>query len=226
MKKLCFIEMEGVLSSIGSYIADEKLVNSFLTDLTKFCKSNKIELYLVSGHHEPIAQNKFCENKFSEFFDEEHFLCVSEEYISKKDKGDKELHRTNLEKDKHFLDNYFKQVAILDILKEKDLHPKDALLLGDDVWTDGYYTNRFSKVDFAIFEGNVVDRGKPIERINGLAHFSLEFPSVKQLLENFPLTNGASLDRYVFEVMKKVLVGDNVKDIARAVISKRAKENN
>lgn len=226
MKRLCFIEMEGVLSSQAHYIADEKKVNSFLTDLNKFCKSNKIELYLVSGHHEPVAESKFKENKFDKFFDKKHFLFVSEDYISKKADADKELHKTNLEKDKHFLDNYHKQVAILDLLKEKDLHPKDALLLSDDVWVDGYYTNRFSKIDFAIFEGNVVDRGKPVERINGLAYFSLDFSTVKTLLEEFPSTSDVALQRYVFEVMKKVLVGDNIKDIAKAVINKKVKQNN
>ncbi len=226
MKRLCFIEMEGVLSSIAHYKADEKKASVFLKELTKFCKSNKIELYLVSGYHEPVALEKFSENKFNEFFDKKHFLYVSEDYISKKADADKELHKKNLEKDKNFLDNYHKQVVILDLLKEKDLHPKDVLLLSDDIWVDGYYTNRFSKIDFAIFEGNVVDRGKVVERINGLAYFSLDFSSVKILLESFPTTNMAALDKYVFEIMKAALVGDNIKDIAKAVISKRVNQNN
>jgi len=226
MKRLCFIEMEGVLSSISHYKADEKKVTVFLKELTKFCKTNKIELYLVSGYHEPVAESKFYENKFNDFFDKKHFLHVSEDYISKKADADKELHKKNLEKDKNFLDNYHKQVVILDLLKEKDIRPKDALLLSDDIWVDGYYTNRFSKIDFAIFEGNVVDRGKTVDRINGLAYFSLDFSSVKLLLENFPTTNTAALDKYVFEIMKAALVGDNIKDIARAVISKRVNQNN
>jgi hypothetical protein len=218
--------MEGVLSSQGSYKADEKVVLKFLKELTKFCKSSKIELFLVSAHHESVAEGKFCENKFNEFFDKKHFLCVSDDYISKKADADKELHMKNLEKDKNFLDNYHKQVVILELLKERDLHPKDALLLSDDIWVDGYYTNRFSKIDFAIFEGNVVDRGKSIERINGLAYFSLDFSSVKILLDNFPPTSTVALDKYVFDIMKAALVGDNIKDIAKAVISKRVNQNN
>jgi hypothetical protein len=226
MKKLCFIEMEGVLSSKDKYISDSKKVSSFLTELTKFCKSNKVELYLVSAYHEPVAKNKFLENKFDKFFDEGHFLCVSEEYISSKPEADKKLHKDNLEKDKGYLDNYHKQVVIMNLLKEKDLHPKDALLLSDDVWVDGYYTNRFSKIDFAIFEENVVDRGNLIERISGLAYFNLDFATVKLLIENFPPTSDVALEKYVFDVMKKVLVGDKVKDIARAAISKRLNQNN
>jgi len=215
MKKLCFIEMEGVLSPYLAYEPNGRRVRSFLEDLVNYCREHKIELFLISGHHENVAKKKMCDNSFHDFFDENHFLCVNDSYISKKGESDQKLHKDNLAKDPGFNDSYFKQVIIQDILKQKNLLPKDALLLSDDIWVDGYYTTRFSKIDFAIFEGNVLDRGKPVERINGLAYFSLDIDSVKQLLEKFPLTNNSSLDRHVFESMKKVLVGDNFADAVK-----------
>jgi hypothetical protein len=226
MKNVCFIEMEGVLSSLGEYVANKEKVNSFLKELVSFSKKNKIELFLVSGHHEKIAKPILHKNEFTNFFDEKHFLCVDESYINKKESTDKELHENNLKKDPNFLDNYFKQVVIQQILKEKDLNERDALLLGDDIWTDGYYTTRFSKIDFAIFEDNVNDRGKRVDRINGLTYFNLDFSSVKQLLESFPKVDYSALDKYVFEVMKKVLVGDSVQESIKKAALKRLNQNN
>jgi hypothetical protein len=215
MKRLCFIEMEGVLSHFGSYVPDKKKVELFLKKLSVFCKKNKVELFLVSGHHESVASKKMLEHKFHAFFDEEHFLFVDENYISKKDEVDRKLHQDALEKDPHFVDTYFKQVMIQKILAEKKFSPKDALLLSDDLWVDGYYNIRFSKIDFAIFEGNILERGKPAKKIDGLAYFTLDFSSVKKLLENFPVVDNSFLDRFVFEEMKKVLVGESVQNAIR-----------
>jgi len=226
MKKLCFIEMEGILAPLGNYSPDKEKVTLFLNELTSFSKKNKIELFLVSGHHEPIAKQILHKHEFSKFFDENHFLCVDELYISKKEVADRDLHKENLKKDKFFLDNYFKQVAIQQLLKEKDLNERDALLLSDDIWVDGYYTTRFSKIDFAIFEENITDRGNKVDRINGLAYFSFDFSSVKKLLSDFPKVDLSGLDKYVFEIMKKVLVGDSVQESIRNAALKRINKNN
>lgn len=221
MKKLVFIELEGVLSDFGQYVPNSAKVGSFLKELSSFCKTNKIELYLISGYHESIAKKNLSKHKFEEFFDENHFLCVDDIYIASKAEGDKKLHEENMKKNPEFNDTFFKQIIIQQILKKMDLNEKDALLLSDDVWVDGYYTSRFSKIDFAIFESNVLDRGKPIDRLNGLAYFSLEFSSVKQLLENFPVVNLASLEKYVFETMRDALVGSGVKDSIKSAMQKK-----
>jgi hypothetical protein len=222
MKKLLFLELEGVLTGYKEYVPNDAKVKEFVESLHSFCKENKIEVFLVSGHHETIAKQKMFEKKFHEFFDEKHFVFVDEIYIESKTEDDKKLHRDNLAKDLEFNDSFFKQILIQRILKEKDLNEKDVLLLCNDVWVDGYYTSRFSKVDFALFEDNLTDRGKKIDRINGLAYFNFDFDSVKQLLIDFPNTNLGSLDKYVFDVMNKVLVGDNIKSsIKQSILKKR-----
>ncbi len=208
MKKICFIEMEGVLTPIGDYVPDEKKVKSFLTKICSFAKKNKIELFMISGHIESVAKNKHACLKVSKCLGADRFLCVDENYIKEKAEMDEKLHRDALSKNPEFVDTYFKQVMIQKILAEKKIQPKDALLLSDDVWVDGYYTMRFSKIDFAIFEDNVVDRGKKISKMQGLAYFNLDFASVKKLIEAFPSVDTSALDVYVFEEMKKVLVGD------------------
>jgi len=221
MKKLCFIELEGVLTNYKEYVANDAKVKEFVESLYNFCKENKIEVFLVSGHHETIAKQKMLEKKFHEFFDEKHFVFVNNIYIENKSEEDKKLHKEGLAKNPDFNDSFFKQVLIQRVLKEMDLNERDALLLCNDVWVDGYYTSRFSKIDFALFEENLTDRGNKIEWLSGLAYFNFDFDSVKQLLMNFPSINLVSLDKYVFEVMNKVLVGDNVKNSIRQTIFKK-----
>ncbi|MEK6958419.1 MAG: hypothetical protein AABW59_00055 [archaeon] len=212
MKKLCFVEMEGVLLSSGAYAADGGKAKDFIGALYNFCKSNKIELYLISGFHEPVAHKKFESSYLSKIFDKSHFICVDEKYICSKAEQDQKIHREKLLVDPEFCDSYHKQVMIKEMLAKNNLSPGEALLLADDFWVDGYYSVRFSKIDFAIFEENMLDRGKPFsERIQGMAYFTLDFDSAKLLLENFPKVDLKYLDKFVFETMKNLLVGDSLK---------------
>lgn len=222
MKKVCFLEFEGVVGAYKNYVPYKSKVNSFLDKLTGFCNEKGVELFLVSGHHESIAKKKLIEGEFHNFFDKNHFIFVDEDYINKKQEDDKKLHLDNLKKDPEFNDSFFKQVFIQKILKEKNLGVSDALLLCNDVWVDGYYTTRFSKIDFALFKDNLTDRGNRVDLINGLVYFELDFNSVNNLLIKFPKTDFSSLDKYVFKVMKKVLVDDKVKDsIKNSILKKR-----
>ena len=209
MKKVCFVEMEGVLLSDRDYAANERRAKSFVVGLSRFCRGHKIELYLVTGFHEPVADSKLNSSYLKDFFDGGHFLHVDESYIAGKGEQDEKIHRESLEKNPEFNDSYFKQVGMQKVLSERHLLPKDALLLSEDLWVDGYYTMRFSKVDFAMFEENLLDRGKRADRISGLAYFNLDFSSVKGLLESFPPVSYAGLDKFVFDSMKKALLGDN-----------------
>ncbi|MDD3086119.1 MAG: hypothetical protein WC290_02660 [archaeon] len=221
MKKVCFLEFEGVIASFKNYSPVGERINSFLKELTGFCKENNIELFLVCGYYEGVAKKKFLDNGFNSFFDETHFVFVDDYYINNKKEEDKNLHLDNLKKDSEFNDSFFKQVLIQRILREKNLVESDALLLCNDIWVDGYYTTRFSKIDFALFKNNLTDRGNKVELINGLVYFDLDFSSVRGLLIDFPKLDFSSLDKYVFEVMKSVLVEDSVKDSIRENILKK-----
>lgn len=223
MKKICFVEMEGLITPFGHYQPNGRRVKSFLEDLLEFSKEKGVEVFLVSGHAKEAAIEKLASVNFEGFFDEKHFLFVDEKYISKKAEMDKKVYEASLAKDPEFVDTYFKQVIISEIMKKKRLSEKDILLLSNDIWVDGYYTTRFSKVDFAIFEENIMDRGKPAERMSGLAYFNLDFASVKPLIEKFPHTDHVALDKYVFESMKKALIGDNFTDLIKKGLEKKQK---
>jgi hypothetical protein len=41
-----------------------------------------------------------------------------------------------------------------------------------------------------------------------LAYFNFDFETVKILLKNFPVIDFSSLDKFVFEIMKKVILKD------------------
>ncbi|MCX6803162.1 MAG: hypothetical protein NTY48_01175 [Candidatus Diapherotrites archaeon] len=215
MKKACFVEFEGVLAPSGAYSPSREKANKFLADLAKFCSKESIELFLVSGRHFIVAKPLIVEMGFEKFFDDSHFLCVDDNYISSKHEMDKLRHKESISKDPFFADTYFKQVAIINILDKNNFNPKGALLLSDDIWVDGYYSMRFSKIDFAILEDNILDRGKPACKIEGLAYFSLDFSVVRPLLTNFPDIDYSGLDKYVFESMKHALVGDSFSDAVK-----------
>ena len=58
MKRVCFIEFEGVLDSGKDYSVDEENATKFAEKLSAYCKKNKIELFLISGLHEKVALDK------------------------------------------------------------------------------------------------------------------------------------------------------------------------
>ena len=215
--------MEGILLSHGNYFADKKRVSEFIKKLFTFCKTKKIELYLLSGYHEKIAKKEFEKSGLSKYFDKKHFLFVDDAYISQKADPDEKIHRDSLDKDPEFVDSYFKQVVINKFKDEKSFEQKDVLLLCNDIWVDGYYTTRFSKVDFALFEENILERGVSAERISGLAYFSLDFNSVKILLTSFPEVNFKNLDKFVFETMKKVIMGSvDLSGVVKKIVNKQS----
>ncbi len=225
MKKICFIEAEGVLLPFKDFFPNERRARLFFEQLADFCEKKKILLYVLSGFHESVAHKKFDESFLKGKFDKKNFVCATEKYVLNKTVADQKIYREKISSDPEFNDSFFKQVFIESVLKEKKVSQKDALLFGDDVWVDGYYTMRFSKIDFALFEEHLVDRGNKVDRLNGLAYFSLDFNSAKILIEKFPQINTASLDKFVFETMKKVLIGDSLNESMTKAIKKRMEDN-
>jgi len=223
MKRVCFIEMEGILKSHNTYSADEKRVKELIKKLYNFCKEKNIELYLLSGYHEKIAKKEFKESELGKYFDKKHFLFVTEKYISDKADVDEKIHRDSLDKDPGFVDSYFKQVAINEVKTKTAFEQDEILLLCNDLWVDAYYTTRFSKVDFALFEENLQERGNVADRISGLAYFSLDFDSVKTLLTEFPNVNLKELDKFVFNTMKKVIMGSvDLSGVVNKIVNKKS----
>lgn len=225
MKKVCFIEFEGILNSFEGYKVNSAKAKKFISDLHKYCEENRIELILVSGYHKSIALKKFKTSFVHAYFKEHQFFYVDEKYLVNKGEEDEKLHKKNLEKDKEFNDSYFKQVLIQQFMHDNKIGVTEALLLCNDIWVDAYYTTRFSKVDFAIFEENVRERGNKIDRINGLAYFNLDVESVKILLKNFPQVDTTALDKYVFKKMQETLLKDvDFSQVAKKAAEKKIKE--
>jgi hypothetical protein len=207
MKRLCFLKFEGLLEDNANYFVDKKKASVFVRNLCDFCSKNNVEVFIVSGFHENVALEKFEESFLKDFFDKEHFVFVEDSHIFSKHETDKKLHEQNLEKDSFFVDSFFKQTFISRMLVEKNCSGNEALLFCNDVWVDGYYTMKFSKIDFVLFENNLLDRNNAVEKINGLKYFSFD-SNPKDFFENPLNLNYSFLDKYVFEKMKEVLLKD------------------
>jgi hypothetical protein len=208
MKKVVFVKMEGVLISENNYCPDKDRVEKFVIDLFEYCKKNSIRLLLISGYHESVAKKKFSESFLKKYFSEEQFIYVHDDYVNKKEDTDRKLHLENLKKDSEFNDSYFKQVEIKNFLESNNLDKKDILLLANDLWVDGFYTIKFSGVDFAICKENIVERGNIASCINGLAYFNFDFDSLKILIEDFPIVDTTALQDFIFKKMSEVLMKD------------------
>lgn len=209
------------MSRLGAYSPDSVAVGSFLEKLKNYCAEHAVELFLVSGYSEVVADRVAVENSMEKYFDKDHFLRVNDAYVSSKSEMDRQMYDLALSKDPDFVDGYFKQVVIQQVLAEKGLKKTDALLLCNDIWVDGYYTRRFSGIDFALYEGNLCDRGKPTGPVIGLAYFNLEINSVVPLIENFPQVNFGALEKYIFDSMQKALIGDEGVESLRKSMEKK-----
>jgi hypothetical protein len=206
MKTICFIEMEGILLDDNEYKADIEKTKDFSEKLINYFKENNIEFYLLSGHHEKIAKEKFENSYLKDLIPIERFIFVDDNYIQKKEEQDKQMHLENLEKDENYKDSYFKQVFIQEQLLKKNIDKKNAVLLCKDIWVDGYYTSRFSKIDFALFKNNLLNKGVKTQLVSGLIYYDLDIFQVKELIENFPVIQTYQLEKIVNEEIRKKLL--------------------
>jgi hypothetical protein len=222
MKKVVFVEMEGVLLPFAHYKPSEERAEKFASKLSEYCAENKIKLLLVSGYSYNVAERKFSQSFLKKYFNKENLICVDNKYLESKTPEDLEIYNSRIKQDEEAVDAYHKQHAILEFMKENNLVPSDIILFAEDVWLDGYYSTRFSKVDFAILEENVSEKGIPADRIQGLAYFSLDFPTARDLIKVFPKIDTSLLEKRVFDEIKKSLLGsDSFKTALAQAVQKK-----
>ncbi len=85
---------------------------------------------------------------------------------------------------------------------------ENSVLFGHDLCFDGFYTARFSKVDFVLVKEALSDRDNPIpEKINGLNYISITDADLKNvMLWTFPKADLRYLENYTFNKLKQELI--------------------
>lgn len=208
-KTALFLCMEDVLvpGKIDSGV-DAAEVRKILGNLHRMEEKNALTMVLISGYCEKIAKRLVGKFGLGSFFRGENIFSVTEDYINSKAEIDREMHLANLKKDASFKDEYFKQHIIRQFL-EKGIPKEQMLLIGHDAWTDGFYTMRFSGIDFALVREAYSERHKAArERVKGLVYIKRKWGDIRRVIKNFPKPDYSALDRHCYETMKEHLLGD------------------
>ncbi len=193
-----------------SLLEKEKNALEFLTQLAK---KNLINLYLISGAEKSKAIEYFKKSQLQNYFEEQNYFFVTNEYIDSKNEFDRQRHLESLNTNANYFDYYFKQVVLLEFLNNKQYKDEEMVLLGKDLLFDAFYTTRFSKIDFVLMKENLSMRGEKIQKeINGLNYFELSPESMSKVISwDFPAQNFTQLEKIVFDDISKSIIGNNLK---------------
>jgi len=173
-KKVVFFPLENVLIP-GPFVGKVDGTKSidFLHSFSVFAKKNNVSIYLLSAYPESIAAEKVSEFKLGRFFPKENVYAVNDAYLSQMQPIDRSRYDAKLKTNPACTDEYYRQMAMLEIMKTHGYAKEDCLLVGSDYWFDGFYTRRYAQVDVAFVESFLTSRGKSIaEKISGLWYFS------------------------------------------------------
>ena len=225
-KKNLFITPEDILikGEINREI-DKGKTETIMGYLKDMQEKGWINLFLVTGLHDEKGKEMLEENGLYEFFRKENCFYVTKSYIHSKEEIDKQRHLQNLEQDPDFVDEYFKQKILMDLFEKGSINRNNTILIGHDVWFDGFYSMRFSKVDFILIEKSLSDRNRPIpEKIQGLNYMDFSQADLKKLiLGKFPEADLRYLENYSFNTLKEQLFKKG--ELNKIIKLKEDKEN-
>ncbi len=227
-KKALIFSLENVLIP-GKYVEGVDVLASkrFLKQIMGFCSKKGIATYLISAYPEKVCEQKVKEFGLGSFFAPENVRGVHSAYLTGMEAVDRARYNSKLADDAECTDEYFRQVEMQSIMKEKGWEGRDLVLIGHDYWFDGFYTRRYSQVDVAFVEKNLTSRGKPVvEHVNGLWYIPLELGSIKKISEGkMPAPNYAPLDAWASVTLTEELLGAKGFNMVKRVIIERKKPN-
>lgn len=189
-----------------------------LSELERKYENDGFHIFLMTGLPSAVAMKKIHEHKLGEYFKAGHVFSVDQDYLMSKEEIDRSLYQKNIEKNPHFKDEYFKQVMIEKIAKDFNIEKEKMILIGNDVWTEGYYTCRFSKIDFAIIKSASASLGEKKEGlIPGVVYIERTWDAIQKiLLEPIPPHDCVALEKFVFKIMgEKLTEGTAIGGLAK-----------
>jgi len=204
-KKYVFFSLDDVLISgeIDKDVDCDK-VNEILGNLQKLEKELDFHMFLISSVAEKPTDERIKKCGIKKYFKAENVFCVDKEYIDSKDELDKTRLEKQLKDDHEFSDEYFKQHIINNYILEKDIQKEMVVLIGHDVWTDAFYTRKFSQIDVALVKEAYSERHRESKHfVKGLIYLRREWGEFRKLLlGQFPDPDYSTLDKYVYRVFQ------------------------
>jgi hypothetical protein len=223
-KKNIFFSFENVLLPNNT---QSKRAIEVLDFLSEFSNKNKIKIYLITGLSKEKAKQKIDSLGLKKYFDDNSIFYANDDYINSKSEEDKTRHVQNLEKNPEFVDHYLKQHVLLLLIKKGEIKKQDSILIGNDILFDGFYTARFSGIDFALVKELLTNRGEPTNtKPNGINYISLTTSDFEKIIYGqLPKQNIQELEKTVFDDLSKQLVGSQFKNAIKKNILERQKKH-
>ncbi|HLC37072.1 MAG TPA: hypothetical protein VJK05_05715 [archaeon] len=173
-------------------------------------KVPEFDFFILTGLREKEALKRIRNFPFlNEVKDK--IMSVTEGYIDSKEPQDKEFYLKRLNENHEFKDEYFKQTVIQGFIG-KGVGREKIELIGHDVWTDGFYTTKFSNVDFALIKSSLTHLDNPLnQEIPGVVYIERTWKDFKKiLLGELKKPSLEELDKYVLNYFRKHLIADEL----------------
>ncbi len=156
---------------------------------------------IVSGLPNEFAMKKINEFKLDEFFEKEMIFTVDEQYLNLKSEEDRQIYDVKISQNPQFKDEYFKQKIIQSCLEKFSIQKKQAAFIGHDIWTEGFYTMRFSGIDFVLISSSYSHSDKLLnEKVQGINYIQRRWSDVEKLIMGkFPDSDYSKLNKYVHD---------------------------
>ncbi len=203
---------------------DMKIVQAELKKMQKFAKLHSEFCWIgVSGLKVEVCLDKIKQHGLQNFFPDEKVFAVNDAYILKMEEIDKGLYDKKCENDSECKDEYFRQVALQEFIQKEKIPPEKMLLVGHDYWFDGFYTRRFSKIDFALVQSALTSKGHLAqEHVQGLWYINLDWNEIQPILEGkVSPPQYKYLDAFVVSSISKELFGGQGFSLQKKVVDLR-----
>jgi hypothetical protein len=223
-KKNIFFSFENVLLPDKDGYPPKKTIEA-MDFLLEFSNKNKIKMYLISGLSKEKAKERIDLLGLKKYFDNDSIFYANDDYINSKSEEDKIRHEQNLEKNPEFVDHYLKQHILLLLIKKGEIKKEDSILIGNDILFDGFYTTRFSGIDFVLVKDLLTNRGEPTNiKPNGINYISISPQDFEKIIYGeLPKQNIQELEKMVFDDLSKQLVGTQLKNTIKKNFLERQK---
>lgn len=226
-KKVVFFLLENILVP-GKAISDVDVSASkvFLQSFAEYASKKNIQSFLLSSHSEEWARAKVVEHGLDVFFPVARVFGVNAAYVDAMEPIDRVRYDAKLKEDPACTDEYYRQVAMLEIIAKNHFSRDECVLLGQDYWFDGFYTRRYAQIDVIFVEPRLTSRSNPIlEKISGVWYAALDLKPLQKILEGrVERPNYAPLDTWTSVTLTEELLGAKDFNMIKRVIIEKKKD--
>ncbi len=173
--------------------------------------------FAITGLAENKARKKVKDHGLEGLLGGKRMFVVDDRYIASKKEMDRKLYVKHIKEDPGFKDEFLKQVVISKMKDELGYKKPQIAFVGHDVWTEGFYTRRFSEIDFAIVEESASSLGKKMDKkIRGIVYVKRNWSGLERVLRWQETPDYSDLDKFVFDTMKERLFeGTKLRGLAK-----------